>query len=124
MFSNILDSLLFSPYQVTCLLQYSAAAAQKQSPGGALQKKLKVKGSLSGLRPCLIFGNWKPCKNDEKCFLFHLKSSFRSQDIFVLKFLSWYFGHVTKPLDMKDKVDFKFYDVTAWLTNNCNTHIS
>ena len=25
--------------------------------------------------------NWKPFKNDEKCFLFHLKSSFRSQDI-------------------------------------------
>ena len=23
----------------------------------------------------------KPFKNDEKCFLFHLKSSFRSQDI-------------------------------------------
>ena len=23
----------------------------------------------------------KPIKNDEKCFLFHLKSSFRSQDI-------------------------------------------
>ena len=28
-----------------------------------------------------IFGNLKPFKNDEKCFLFHLKSSFRSQDI-------------------------------------------
>ena len=22
----------------------------------------------------------------------------------------------------KDKVNFKFYDVTAWLTNNCNKH--
>ena len=28
-----------------------------------------------------IFGNWKPIKNDEKYFLFHLKSSFGSQDI-------------------------------------------
>ena len=28
-----------------------------------------------------IFGNWKPFKDDEKGFLFHLKSSFRSQDI-------------------------------------------
>ena len=28
-----------------------------------------------------IFVNWKPFKNDEKCFLVHLKSSFRSQDI-------------------------------------------
>ena len=27
--------------------------------------------------------HWKPFKNDEKCFLFHLKSSFRSQDILV-----------------------------------------
>ena len=25
--------------------------------------------------------NWKPFKNDEKCFLFHLKSYFCSQDI-------------------------------------------
>ena len=28
-----------------------------------------------------IFGNWKPFKNDGKCFLFYLKYSFRSQDI-------------------------------------------
>ena len=28
-----------------------------------------------------IFGNWKPIKNGEKYFLFHLKDSFRSQDI-------------------------------------------
>ena len=28
-----------------------------------------------------IFGNQKLLKNDEKCFLFHFKSSFRSQDI-------------------------------------------
>ena len=33
---------------------------------------------------------WQPLKNDEKCFLFHPKSFFRSQDIkiFVLSFLS------------------------------------
>ena len=36
---------------------------------------MKVKGALSGLR------QWKPFKNDEKSFLFHLKSCFRSQDI-------------------------------------------
>ena len=28
-----------------------------------------------------IFDNWKPFKNDGKCFLFHLKSSSCSQDI-------------------------------------------
>ena len=33
------------------------------------------------------------------------------------KFLSWLFGHVAKQLDEKDKVVFRFYDVTAWLTN-------
>ena len=27
--------------------------------------------------------DWKPFKNDEKCFLFYLKSSFCSQDIYV-----------------------------------------
>ena len=30
-----------------------------------------------------IFGNWNPFKNDEKCFLFHLQSSFLSKDILV-----------------------------------------
>ena len=43
--------------------------------------------------------------------------------LFVLrlfKFLSWPFGR----LDLKDKVNFKIYDVTTWLTNNCNTHIA
>ena len=28
-----------------------------------------------------VFGNWKLFKNDEKCFLCHVKSSFRPQDI-------------------------------------------
>ena len=39
---------------------------------------VQLKGALSGLR---VFGNWKPFKNDEKCFLFHLKRSFRAQDV-------------------------------------------
>ena len=33
-------------------------------------------------------------------------------------------GHVAKQLDKKDKVNLKFYDITARLTNNGNTHIS
>ena len=51
---------------------------------------------------------------------------FTSKALFVLKiteFLSWLFGHVAKRLDKKDKVNFKFYDATAWLTKNRNTHI-
>ena len=40
------------------------------------------------LRSDATFGNWKPFKNNEKCFLFHVKRSFRSQDFFVLTFWS------------------------------------
>ena len=49
-------------------------------------------------------------KNNEKCFLFQLNSSFRSQDIYF--FLLCFFGHEFY------KVNFKIYDVTTWLTNN------
>ena len=46
-------------------------------------------------------------KNDGKCFLFHLKSSF------LLKFLSSLFGHMGKGFDKKVMVDFKIYDGTG-----------
>ena len=52
---------------------------------------------------------------------------FTSEALFVFeifKFLCWIFGHVAKRLDEKDKVNFKFYDVTDWLTNNRNTYIA
>ena len=42
----------------------------------------------------------------------------------IFKFLSRLFGHVQKWLDQKDKVSFEIYDVTFWLTDNCNTHIA
>ena len=42
----------------------------------------------------------------------------------IFKFLSCLFGHVEKQLDQKDKVNFKINDVTAWLKNNCNTHVA
>ena len=41
----------------------------------------------------------------------------------IFKVLSWLFGHAAKRLDKNDTVNLKFYDITAWLTNNCNTHI-
>ena len=31
---------------------------------------------------------------------------------------------VPKRLDRKGKFNFKFYDVTGWRTNNCNSHIA
>ena len=52
---------------------------------------------------------------------------FTSKALFVLKifkFLPWLFDQVAKPLDKKVKVNFKFYDVTAWLLNNRNKHIA
>ena len=52
---------------------------------------------------------------------------FTSKTLFILKifkFLSWRFGQVAKQLDQKHKFNFKIYDVSTWLTNNCNTYIA
>ena len=54
-------------------------------------------------------------------FLFHLKSSFRSLDIytFVLTFWAcWKHGLIRNIV----KVNFEIYDITAWLTKNYNTY--
>ena len=40
----------------------------------------------------------------------------------IFKFLSSFFVHIGK-LDWRDKVNFKVYDLTTWLTNNCYKHI-
>ena len=51
---------------------------------------------------------------------------FTSKALFIFKIfkcLSSLFGHVTKWL-WKDNSNFKFYDTTAWLKNDCNTHIA
>ena len=44
-------------------------------------------------KKCVLFVSLQPFKTDGKWFLFHLKSSFRSQDI---KFLPLYFGQIEK----------------------------
>ena len=54
-------------------------------------------------------------------FYFNLKALFILK---IFKFLPCFFGHVEKQFDLKDKVNFKFYDVTTWETNNCNAHIA
>ena len=50
------------------------------------------------------------------------------QKLFLFsRYLTFYFdffGRVAKWLDQKDKVNFKIDDITAWLTNNCNTLIA
>ena len=62
------------------------------------------------------FLEWKPFKNDGKCFLFHLKSSFRS--LRGLTFCPNFFGNVGKWVDKKAKVNSKIYDFINWKTNN------
>ena len=57
----------------------------------------------------LVFSNFWHFKNDEKCFLFHVKSLFRSLDIYVSVLT---FRRAEKQLNEKVKVNFKIYDVT------------
>ena len=68
--------------------------------------------------PETIFGNSQPFKMMKNAFYFTLKALFVFK---ILKFQSLDFGHIEKRLDWEDKVNFKPYDVTAWLTNCCNT---
>ena len=75
-------------------------------------------GTLAGLTQFLATES--PLKVMKNVFYFISKALIVLK---VFKFLSWLFGHVSKPLDLKDKINFKFYDVTAWLANNCNTYI-
>ena len=57
----------------------------------------------------------------KNAFYFTIKALFILK---LLKFLSSLFGKVEKRLDLKEKISFKIYDVTAWETNNLNTHTS
>ena len=41
---------------------------------------IDLKSGSHLLKKLFYLLQWKPFKNDAKCFLFHLKSSFRSQD--------------------------------------------
>ena len=68
------------------------------------------KGALSSLRQLLAIES--PLKMMKNVFYFTSKALFVLK---IFKFLSWLFGHVAKWFDKKDKVNFKFYDVIAWL---------
>ena len=78
-----------------------------------------LKGTLSGLGQFLATES--PLKMVKNTFYFPSKALFILK---MFKFLSWLFVHVPKQLDQKDKVNFKFCDITAWLTNNRDTHIA
>ena len=84
-----------------------------------VQTDCGLKGALFGLRQLLAMeSSLKIMKNT---FYFTSKVLFILK---IFKFFSELFGHVTKKFDWKDKVSFKFYDVTAWLANNSDTHIA
>ena len=79
----------------------------------------KLKGALSGLRQFLAIEI--PSKMMKNAFYF---TSRALSVLNIFKFLCCLFGHVAKQVGEKDKINVKFYDVTAWLTNNCNTHVA
>ena len=49
---------------------------------------IKVKLSPSKINSHYLLA-WNPFKDDENCFLFHLKRSFRSQDVYVFVMIFW-----------------------------------
>ena len=66
----------------------------------------------------------KPLKNDEKWFLFHVKSSFRSQDIkLFVSPSSPRFCPVSHCWKSGLNKCFKIDDVMKWLNNNFKIHI-
>ena len=71
----------------------------------------------------LFLAKWQPFKNYEKCFLFHLKSSFRSQDIQIFVFPSSpLFLPVSHCFRAWSKINLKVYDVINCLNKNLMTH--
>ena len=77
-----------------------------------------LKGALEDLRQFLA--SERPLQNMKNAFYITWKALFVFK---IFNFLSWLLGHVGKRLDLKDQFNFKIYDVTTWLTNNCNTNI-
>ena len=90
-----------------------------RQPLKSLKEYGLLKGAPSGLRQFLATKN--PLKMMRNAFYFTSKALLVLK---IFKFLPQIFGHVAKRLDKKDKVNFKFNDVTPWLTNNRNTRIA
>ena len=81
--------------------------------------KSDIKGALSGQKQFLA--NESPLKMIKNPFYFISKAHFVLK---IFKLLSWLFAYISKRLHWKDRVNFKFYDVTTWSTNNCYTPIA
>ena len=78
-----------------------------------------LKDTLSGLRQ--VLATETPFKLMKYAFYFTSKALLVLK---IFKLLSRLIGHIAKRLYKKDKINFKFYDVTTWLTNNRDTHIT
>ena len=77
----------------------------------------------ANLYQILFFTKKKPFKNYEKCFLFHLKSSFRSRDIQIFVFPSSpLFLPVSHCVRGCLKINLKVYDVINCLNMNLIIH--
>ena len=62
--------------------------------------------------------SYLPKKN---CFIRFNESPLKiTKNILYFKISSFSFGHIEKT----DKVNFKIYDLTIWLIDNCNTRIA
>ena len=89
---------------------------------------LFLKFILWSLRPLffikfLFFAKWYPFKNYEKCFLFHLESSSRSQDIQISVFPSSpLFLPVSHCFRGWSKINLKVYVIINCLNKNLITH--
>ena len=62
----------------------------------------------------------KSFKKGEERFLFYLKSSFCSPDIYVFIMTFW----SCRKTAWSERSVLWIHDVITWLTNNCNTHIA
>ena len=74
-----------------------------------ISDRVIFKARLSSSKNILCYLlDWKPFRSDEKCFLFHLKSSFCSQDIYVFVTNFW----SCRKNGLILKFSFKIHDVT------------
>ena len=94
------------------------------------KKQIFLKAIFSSFkRKCFICFIESPLKM--KCFLFYfyfifISSSFSSQNIKIFVLTLWPRKKKKKKrnLDQKNKVNFETFNVTTWLTNNNNRHMS
>ena len=72
----------------TFFFAFFTIAAELKTTWNWTKNKFKVGLSLSKKNYFYLL-QWKPFKNNEKRFLFHLKSSFHSQDIWIFVLTFW-----------------------------------